>query len=86
MTTKTPEFTAKFMAHNPTVLDTKLSSHKQVCTFYEHPTRGDEAPVYVMIGEVLADTEFFDLDDFYTGSDYEPVLIDGQIICNFEAN
>lgn len=84
MKTKSTEYTAKFMAHDPTVLDTKVNSNKQVCTFYEHPTLGEDDCIYVMIGERLADTEFFDLGDFYLGSDYEPTLIDGQIICKFE--
>lgn len=86
MKTMTPAYTEKFMSHNPTQLLQQLNSNKQVCTFYEHPTKGDEAAVYVMIGEVLADTGFFDTDDFYFESDYEPTLIDGQIMCLFETN
>jgi hypothetical protein len=84
MKTQSEVYTTKFMAHNPTVLDTRVNSNRQVCTFLEHPTLGEDAAVYVMIGEILADTEFFDLEDFYYGSDYEPTLIDGKIICKFE--
>lgn len=84
MITQTEAYTKKFMAHNPTVLDTRVNSIKQVCTFFEHPTQGDSAFVYVMIGDILANTEFFELEDFYLGSDYEPHLINNEILCKFE--
>lgn len=83
MKTKTTEYAAKFMANNPTVLDTKINSVGQTCTFYEHPTLGEDACVYVMIDGILADTDFYDVDQ---PSDYEPILKDGEIACAFEIN
>lgn len=82
MITKSEIYTTKFMAHNPMALDTVVNSKGQTCTYYEHPTMGDESTVYVMIDGILADTDFFDIDQL---SDYEPILTkDGVILCSFE--
>lgn len=81
MITKSETYTAKFMANNPTVLDTKVNSIGQTCTFLEHPTMGEDACVYVLVDGILADTEFYDVDQ---PSDYEPILKDGVIACAFE--
>jgi hypothetical protein len=50
----------KFLAQNPTLLAT-YGEFK----IYEHPTRGDSAPVYMVtpIGR-LVNTGFYDLGDF----------------------
>jgi len=69
------------MSHNPTVLDTKVNSIGQTCIFYEHPNYGEDAPVYVMIDGILADTGFYDVEQ---PNDYEPILTGGKINCAFE--
>ena len=84
MNTKGKNYTQNFMAHAPTELDNIINSRGQDVIFYEHPTNGDEDTIYCMIDHVLANTEFFDLEDMIAGSDYEPILQDGQIHCNFE--
>ena len=50
----------KFMSHNPTLLMT-------ICDFnmWEHPLRGDEAPIYMTtLDGRLINTGFYDLGDF----------------------
>jgi hypothetical protein len=86
MITKNEKFKEKFFSLNPTLLDEGTNSIGQKWEAYEHPLRGDIEFVYVMINNVLADSEFFETDDFYHGSDYEPVLIGGEIFCKFETN
>lgn len=81
MKTQPQIYTDKFMSKNPTVLATKVNIEGQTCTYYEHPTQGEDACVYVMIDGVLADTDFYDVDQ---PEDYEPILKDGVIACKFE--
>jgi hypothetical protein len=73
-----------FMARYPTLLKEMTNAQGQVCRFYEHPLHGDDAPVYVEIDGVLADTGFADLGDFYEGSEYMPELFGCVIDCQFE--
>jgi hypothetical protein len=88
MRTLTRESSAKFLAHNPTVLATTINRLGQLVTFYEHPTKGDEAPVYAAIADRLANTDTYDLDDMVNQcigyDDYVPVLVDDKIRCVFE--
>lgn len=49
-----------FFANNPTLLDS-FDDFK----LYEHPTRGDSAPIYMLTpGGKLINTGFYDLGDF----------------------
>lgn len=87
MTICNPAFTAKFLALNPTSYGTMTNTSGQVVTFYEHPLRGDEAPVYGMIDGVLFNTEFFETDDMEAEhGEYTPHLVDGEIWMGFELN
>lgn len=72
-----------FMGHNPTKLKELKNAQGQLCEFFEHPTKGDEAAVYVLIEGYLANTGFYDLGDFYEGSEYFPELRWGKIDCRF---
>ena len=72
------------MAHNPTLLDEATNSLGQTVRFYEHPLLGDESFVIAVIEQTACHTDFFDTSDFFEGSDYMPVLVNGQIICEFE--
>ena len=76
----------KFMSRNPYLLHTMSNDRGQELKFYEHPYRGDAAPILVTIDDkVAAHTDFFDLGDFYKGSDYLPVLLgDGSVVYQFE--
>ena len=76
----------KFLALDPTELDSFTNLVGQTVTLYEHPTRGEDAPVYGEIDGVVFDTEFFDTDDMtYPDSDYAPLLLaDGNVVCSYE--
>jgi hypothetical protein len=51
---------ARFLAQSPTLLTT-IGEFR----FYEHPTRGDTAPVYMITPDGrLIDTGFYDMGDF----------------------
>jgi hypothetical protein len=51
---------ARFLAQNPTLL-TSFGAFR----IYEHPTRGDTAPVYMVTPDnLLVNTGFYDLGDF----------------------
>ncbi len=76
----------KFLDLNPTELDSFKNLVGQRVRFLEHPTRGDEAPVYGEINGVVFDTEFFDTEDMsYNDSDYSPLMLaDGSVVCSYE--
>jgi hypothetical protein len=76
----------KFLDLDPTELDLFTNLVGQTVTLYEHPTRGDEAPVYGEINGVVFDTEFYDTEDMtYDDSDYAPLLLaDGNVVCSYE--
>jgi len=58
--TNKPETIAKFKAMNPTLL-MQINAYQ----LYEHPTRGDEAPIMMLTpDDVLVSTGFWDLGDF----------------------
>jgi hypothetical protein len=85
MTICSPQTTAKFMALEPTSYGTHTNKLGQIITFYEHPLRGDEAPVYGMIEGVLFVTDFWETDDMEAEhGEYTPLLVDGKIHCGFE--
>jgi hypothetical protein len=86
MITKSKKYKDKFFSLNPTLLDEGTNVIGQKWYAYEHPLYGDEVFVYVLIDDVLANSEFFDTDDFFEGSEYEPVLVDGEIVCKFETD
>lgn len=46
----------------------------QMVEFFEHPVKGDRGSVIAQINGRRAFTDFFDADDFYTGSEYLPEL------------
>jgi hypothetical protein len=41
-------------------------------------------PVRAVCGEIESDTEFWETDDFYVGSDYNYVVYEGDMRCKFE--
>ena len=79
----------KLMAHNPekfTDCDI-VNQLGQTVGFYEHPTMGDEYPVIAIFEGlgVAVLTDFYECDDFYTDSDYNPILLpNGDVVCAFE--
>lgn len=77
---------AKLMELNPTELDDFTNYLGQKMVFLEHPTQGDSYPVIVAFPEekLAFNSGFYDTDDFYLGSDYEPVLVDGVMKARWE--
>lgn len=74
-----------FMEHEPTKLGSITNQLGQLVEFYEHPTLGDEAPVYAKIGDVVINTGLYETDDFHSDSEYNPVLTEhGETMCFFE--
>lgn len=90
--------TKKFMSYCPTLLDSMTNQLGQRVEFYEHPTLGDSAPVYAKIDNIVANTGFYDLGDFFMqeevpvldgtsiviDSEYNPVLHNGEVMCHGE--
>lgn len=78
----------ELMAQDPTKLNEVpfINSFKQEIDFYENPLCGDESPVIAVYHEheLAYDTEFYDLDNFYEDSDYNPVLVYAGIFCEYE--
>ena len=76
----------KLMSLNPDVLDSVVNQAGQTIEFYEHPIHGDSAPVIAVNKdlEMAANTDFFDTDDFYQDSDYNPIFEDGKCFCAYE--
>ena len=76
---------SRLMKKNPTKYGEIINQLKQKVTLYEHPTMGDLSPVIAVIKESAVSTDFFDTEDFYENSDYNPILLeDGNIVCAFE--
>jgi hypothetical protein len=78
----------RLMALNPTKYGDVVNQLGQTVEFYEHPTRGDEHPVIAVIHElsVAYVTDFYDTEDFYEGSEYNPVYAHGEMLCAWEAD
>lgn len=59
-------YTKDFLQGDPTILGTYKNKHAQTITFYEHPTKGDTAPIYATIDtqpHLLINTGFYEVDD-----------------------
>jgi hypothetical protein len=65
---------------------TVINSKGQIIEFYEHPLKGDISPVIAVCHDLklASDTDFFETSDFYTDSEYNPVFVDGKLVCEFE--
>lgn len=74
------------MDFKPTIIGSVINQLGQVITFVEHPLWGDEYPVIAVFHEfeMAVNTEFFDMDDMYTGSEYLPVYRDGEVKCAWD--
>jgi hypothetical protein len=65
----------KLISLNPTSYGKIVNSKNQEIEFYEHPLRGDEAPVIAVCHalEKAEATDFFELDDMTAShKEYEP--------------
>lgn len=76
---------AWFMNLNPTLYMEQVNQLGQNVKYYEHPLKGDEAPVMVCINETVIYTDFYDCGDFYEDSEYNYCMgSNGEIKCFFE--
>jgi len=72
----------KLMSHNPTKFGSIINNIGQEICFYEHPLRGDEAPIIIVCHELqLAESsDFMETDDMAAeDSDYQPAFVDGKL-------
>ena len=72
----------KLMSDNPTSYGKIINSKGQEIEFFEHPFRGDEAPVICVCHKLkLAETStFFETDDMEAEHrEYEPTFEDGLL-------
>lgn len=81
---------ANLMSQEPTRYGQMLNTKSQIIEFYEHPTKGDEAPVIAVCHKLKAAgyTGFFELDDMKaTHGEYEPSFDEDGVlwIGEFEA-
>lgn len=74
----------KLMKQKPCELYRMKNRFNQEVVFYEHPTKGDEAPVLAIIGDTAFNTGFWDCGSFFEDSDYNPILYNGMVICDFQ--
>jgi len=64
------------MAKSPTVYKTITYQLDQEIVLVEHPEGGDFQPVIAICHakKQAFDTDFFDTEDFYQGSEYNPIF------------
>lgn len=66
-----------FMDMNPTKLGSVVNQSGQTVDFYECPIFGGAVSVIAIceVFKAAVFTDFFDLSDFYKGSEYNPIFI-----------
>jgi len=76
----------RLMDFKPNNIGSVINQLGQVIMFVEHPVLGDEYPVIAVFHEfeMAVNTEFFDMDDMYPGSEYLPVYRDGEVRCAWD--
>ena len=75
----------KLMNANPEVYSEVVNQANQTITFMEHPYKGDEYPVIAVCHalKVAFCTDFWDTEDFTSGSDYNPIVREDGTMVNF---
>ena len=72
-----------FLQLNPLEVHSIINQINQLVVFYMNP-KNEDLPIIAIIGEYVKSTGFFDTDDFFDNSDYNPILIDGVIKLHYE--
>ena len=74
---------AELITGNPTLLDEITNQLGQKVKFFEDPNQDDEnmSPVIAVIEDKACLTDFWHTEDFGEESDYNPCLVDGEILC-----
>jgi hypothetical protein len=72
----------KLMNLKPTMYGTVTNQDGQEVEFYEHPIKGDEYPVIAVFKDkkIAVCTDFYDTEDFFNGSDYNPVIRNNKVV------
>jgi len=70
----------KLMNNKPTKIDELTNQKGQLVEFYEDPIEGDNGVVIGVIDKVSFYTHFFDTEDFYQDSDYNPIMMPDRTI------
>ena len=75
----------KLMDANPMEYSEIVNQANQTISFMEHPYKGDEYPVIAVCHEreVAYCTDFWDIEDFFEGSDYLPIVREDGTMVNF---
>ena len=74
------------MKKNPTKYESMVNRLGQKIDFYEDPVNGDEAEVILVFPELNRAfySDFFETYDMLNIEDYEPSLVDGEIMYGWE--
>ena len=72
-----------FLQLNPLEVHSIINQINQLVVFYMNP-KNEDLPIIAIIGTELFNTGFFDTEDFFDNSDYNPVLINGVIKLHYE--
>ena len=77
---------SRLMALNPTKYHSIVNQLGQNIDLYEHPLQGDEHPVIAVLHseKVAFVTDFYDTEDFFENSDYNPIYIHGEMVSAYE--
>lgn len=76
--------TLTLLTHNPRLLSDFHNQQGQHVKLFEHPTRGENAPVHAIINGIAFNTSFHDTDDLFEGSEYNPILLNKARTVNHE--
>jgi len=73
------------MDANPLEYSEIVNQENQIISFLEHPYEGDMYPVIAVCHarEVAYCTDFWDTEDFTSGSDYLPIVKEDGTMVNF---
>ena len=69
----------QFLLKKPYLLEQFTNQLGQEVSIYEDPDQ-PEMPVIAMIDDVISHTSFYDCEDFYEDSEYNPVLTEDRTI------
>lgn len=76
----------RLMALKPTIYETITNQLGQKIDLVEHPTLGDQSQVIAIYHEqkVARYTGFYDTEDFYEDSEYNPLYLHGELLHAYE--
>ena len=72
-----------FLELKPIRVHSIINQMNQLVVFYLNP-KNESLPIIALIGEYIYNTGFFDTEDFFDNSDYNPILIGKKIKLFYE--